>query len=221
MLAAIGDFLPIAMAVALSPFPIIAIILVLASPDGPRAGGFFALGWLLGLGALTHLLVFTASEIDAIALELGAGMQIAIGLGLLGAAYGKWRTRPRGGAVPRLPRWADRLERIKPARAFLVGAVLAAANPKNLALTFAAAASIAYHGLTGRRAALAALIFVLLGSTGTVGAVLLRRLGGAGAIRRLDALKRFMLRNNNVLMMVVFVLIGLTVLGDGLAALGN
>ena len=166
------------------------------------------------------------SEIDAIALDLGTRMQIAIGLGR--APVCRRHTTANGGPG----RGATRSPNCRAGRTGWSGIkagprlhgrrCAGGRQSQNLALTLAAAASIAYHGLSGRRAVLAALIFVLLGSTGTVGAVLLlRRFGGAGASLRLDALKRFMLRNNNVLMMAVFVLIGLTVTGNGLAALGT
>ncbi|TPE53618.1 GAP family protein [Amaricoccus solimangrovi] len=221
MVGAIGDFLPLAMALALSPFPIIAIVMLLGRPDGGRAGTAFAIGWLGGLGAVTLLLVLVVGEIERTSLELGAGLRILLGLGLFAAAAGKWRGRPRGGAPAKLPGWAAALDRASPARAALVGAVLGGVNPKSLALAFAAAATIGERGLEGRRALLAGLVFVLLSSASVLAALILRRTGGAGGARRLEAVKRFMLRNNHVIMIVLLGVIGAKVLGDGLSALGG
>ncbi len=54
---AIGDLLPSALAVALSPIPIIAIVLVLGAPNARRAGPAFAVGWVAGLLAVSAVVV--------------------------------------------------------------------------------------------------------------------------------------------------------------------
>ena len=50
--AAIGDVLGLAAGVAVSPLPIVAMILVLATPRGRANGSLFGLGWLAGLSIL-------------------------------------------------------------------------------------------------------------------------------------------------------------------------
>jgi hypothetical protein len=47
--AAIGQALPLAVGVALSPVPIIAVVLMLMSQRGRLNGPGFVLGWLAGL----------------------------------------------------------------------------------------------------------------------------------------------------------------------------
>jgi hypothetical protein len=49
----IGDLLRSAFAVALSPIPIIAVVVVLAAPRARSAGSAFALGWIGGLMAVS------------------------------------------------------------------------------------------------------------------------------------------------------------------------
>jgi threonine/homoserine/homoserine lactone efflux protein len=219
MIAAIADLLPLALAAALSPFPVVAAVLVVGAPEGALAGVGFAIGWLAALGTLTLLLTFALGEAEGLAFSAGAWVQILIGLLLLAAAVKKWRSRPRGDDPVRVPAWMRPLEAAGPGRAAVFGALLGA-NPKNIALAAAAASSIAYAGLTGAPALAAAAIFVGLASLTVVGAVLARRLGGAGAAAGLESLKSFMLRNNSVIVMVVFLFLGVKILGDGLAALG-
>ena len=93
------------------------------------------------------------------------------------------------------------------------------ANPKNLALTLAAAASIAEAGLDQADEAIAIAVFVALGSVTVAGAVLSYLVDAERAARPLDAIKRFMSDNNAVIMMVVLLLLGAKLLGDGLAVL--
>lgn len=220
LLAAFGDFLPLAIAVALTPIPVIATVLVVARPDGARAGTAFLAGWVASLAALTLLLTFAVGELEGTRVAMGAWLQILIGLLLLAGAAGKWRSRPRGDEAPPVPGWMRPLSTAGPGRAAVFGVALGA-NPKNIALAAAAAAAIAYRGLSGPLALVAAALFVALGSASVIGGVLLRSLGGTRATMRLDELKSFMLRNNNVIMMVLFLLIGLKILGDGLAELGS
>ena len=141
----IGDLLPSAIAVALSPIPIIAIVLVLGAPRARTAGPAFALGWIGGLLAVSVIVV----------LVLGAGsdpdsddpgiswFKVAIGILFLVMAANQWKKRPKDGQEPETPKWMATIDTATPARAAVLGAALSGANPKNLALTLAAAASIA------------------------------------------------------------------------------
>ena len=220
LLAAFGDFLPLAVAVALTPVPVIAIVLVVARPAGAAAGTGFLAGWVASLSAVTLLLTFAVGEVDAPGVSMGAWLQIAIGLLLLAGAAGKWRTRPRGGDEPAVPAWMRPLGTAGPGRAAVFGVALGA-NPKNIALAAAAAAAMAYRDLSDLLAFAGAGLFVALGSSAVIGAVMLRCLGGTRGAERLDELKSFMLRNNSVIMMVLFVIVGLKILGDGLSELGT
>ena len=54
---AIGELLPSAIAVALCPIPIVAVVIVLGSGRARTAGPAFALGWIAGLAAVSALVV--------------------------------------------------------------------------------------------------------------------------------------------------------------------
>ena len=64
MLDVLGDVLPFGVGVALSPFPIIAVLLLLTAPIGVRGGWLFLLGRAAGLTA-TFL---------AFSIEIGASL---------------------------------------------------------------------------------------------------------------------------------------------------
>ena len=218
---AIGDLLPSALAVALSPIPIVAVVLVLGTSRARTAGPSFALGWIAGLlsvSVVVLLLVGSGSDSDSDDPGLD-WLKIAIGVLFLVMAAKQWAKRPRPGEVPEAPSWMATVDSATPARAALLGAALSGANPKNLALTLAAAASIAEAGLDSADKAIATAVFVAVGSTTVAGAVLFYLIDGDRATRPLAALKRFMAENNAVIMMVVLLLLGAKLLGDGLAVL--
>ncbi len=181
----------------------------------------FALGWIAGLASVSILVVLLLgggadSDSDDPGLDW---FKIAIGLLFLGMAAQQWTKRPKPGEEAKMPSWMATIDTATPSRAVVLGATLSAANPKNLALTLAASASIAEAGLGGADTALAVTVFIAIGSCTVAGAVLFHLLGGERAARPLEAIKQFMSANNAVIMMVVLLLLGAKLLGDGLAVL--
>ncbi len=82
-----------------------------------------------------------------------------------------------------------------------------------------AAASIAEAGLGAADTAIAVAVFTALGSITVAGSVLFDLLAGDRAGRPLAAVKQFMADNNAAIMMVVLLLLGAKLLGDGLGGL--
>lgn len=219
---AIGGLIPSAIAVALSPIPIVGVVLVLGSPRARASGAAFALGWIFGLAALATLVVLVlGSGVDH---DTETGIEwfkVAIGLVFLAMAAKQWRKRPREGQTEPMPGWMESIESITAARAAVLGAGLSGANPKNVALTVAASASISEVGLDGLDTAIAVLAYVALGSVTVAGAVLFYLVDPARATRPLAAVGRFMAANSAVIMMVVLLLLGAKLLGDGLAGVST
>jgi threonine/homoserine/homoserine lactone efflux protein len=218
---AIGDLLPSALAVALSPIPIVAIVLVLGAPNARRAGPAFAVGWIAGLLSVSVIVVLlVGSGDDPDSDDPGLNwLKIAIGILFLLMAAKQWTKRPKEGEEPEMPSWMATIDTATPPRAALLGAALSGANPKNLALTLAAAASIAEAGLDPGDTAIAVAVFIALGSVTVAGSVLFYLVDADRAARPLAAVKQFMSDNNAVIMMVVLLLLGAKLLGDGLAVL--
>ena len=221
LIDAIGDLLPSALAVALSPIPVIAIVLVLGASNARTAGPAFAFGWIAGLLSVSVIVVLlVGSGDDPDSDDPGLNwLKIAIGILFLLMAAKQWRKRPKQGEEPETPSWMATIDTATPPRAALLGAALSGANPKNLALTLAAAASIAEAGLDQADTAIAIAVFIALGSLTVAGSVLFYLIDADRAARPLAAVKQFMSDNNAVIMMVVLLLLGAKLLGDGLADL--
>lgn len=217
---AIGGLLPAALAVALSPIPIVAIVLVLGAPRARTAGPAFALGWVAGLLSVSVVvLLLVASGSDSDGDDPGLGwLTVAIGILFLLMAAKQWAKRPRHGEEPEMPNWMATVDSATPARAALLGVGLSGANPKNLALTLAAVASIAEANLDTADKAIATAVFITVGSITVVGAVLFYLLDSRRAAGPLAVVKRFMSDNNAVIMTIVLLLLGAKLLADGLAA---
>ncbi len=220
---AVGDLLPAAIGVALSPIPVVAVVVVLGAPRAQTAGPAFALGWIAGLLAVSVIVVLVVgSGSDPDSDDPGLNwLKIALGIAFLLMAAKQWTKRPKPDKEPETPSWMATIDSASPTRAALLGAALSGANPKNLALTLTAAASIAEAELDTRDTAIAVAVFTALGSITVAGSVLFYLLAGDRAARPLAAVKQFMADNNAVIMMVVLLLLGAKLLGDGLADLGR
>jgi hypothetical protein len=220
VLDALGQILPSAIAVALSPVPIIAVILVLFSAKAATNGPAFLVGWVVGLAAVAAAAYTLADGADVAAdpdaaSSLGWG-KILLGTVLVVLAGRQWRSRPQPGEDPPMPAWMSAIDSFTPAKAAGVGALLSAVNPKNLIITVAAAATVAQTGVTGGDAALVLAAFVLIASLSIGGPVLYRLVGGEEARARLDEVKAWLGRNNAAVMSVLLLVIGAKILGDGL-----
>lgn len=221
VLEIVGSLLPFAAGIALSPFPIIAVVLLLAPQNGRANGAAFLGGWLLGLGVLTTVSVLLIEGVDdsADGRAVVDWLRILVGLVLFAAAWKKWRSRPVGGVEPELPGWMASLDRASVAGAGRIGALLGGVNPKNIAFAAAAGATIALLSDDGADEAIAAVIFVLLSSATVLAAVAVRFFAGQRATTILAGTRQFMVQNANVITMVVFALLGAKVIGEGLSGL--
>jgi hypothetical protein len=106
---AFGDILPLAVGVALSPIPIIAIVLMLGTPRARTNGPAFAAGWLAGLtivGTIVLLLASGSSTSDTGGPDTWASvLKLVFGVLFLLMAARIWHGRPKPGQEAQTPKW--------------------------------------------------------------------------------------------------------------------
>jgi hypothetical protein len=218
--SAIGAILPEAVGVAISPIPIIAIVLLLSSPRGkPKAFGFL-IGWLVGLGVVGTIVLLAADPAGASTDEGPADWVgwLILALGALAVLLGvkQWRGRPRGDEEPPMPKWMAAIDGFSTGRSLAIGFVLAALNPKNLTLTLAASAAIAAAGLSGSDSFVVLAVFVVIGTLGLAIPMGIAVFGGDNASETLSELHHWLAIHNAAIMSVLFVVIGAKLVGNGL-----
>jgi hypothetical protein len=222
---AIGGSLPLAIGVALSPVPIIAVVLMLTSRRAKVNGPAFVLGWLAGLIVVGAIVLSVCGGAGASSSGGPATwvswVKVVLGVLLLAVSARQFRGRPRGGASGELPSWMGKIETIGPAGAAGLAAVLAGVNPKNLLLAVGGAAAIAQTGISGGEQAVAYLVFALVGTLGVGIPVGIYLAMGERAARLLAGLKDWMGRNNAVIMSVLCLIIGVKLIGDAISGLAS
>jgi hypothetical protein len=219
----IGDILSPAIAVAISPVPIIAVILMLFSARARANGIAFVVGWV---GALTLVgsLVLLAAQAGRIssggeASDASYVVKAVFGLLFLALAAKQWRSRPAEGEEPIMPKWMSTIDSFTAGQSFGIAALLAGVNPKNLGLTVAAALTIAQSGLPGSQPWVALAVFVLIGSVTVLIPVVYYVAAGDSATKTLTGWKAWLSVNNATVMAVLFLVFGFKLLGDGLGGL--
>jgi threonine/homoserine/homoserine lactone efflux protein len=222
---AIGDFLPSAVGVAISPLPIIAVVLMLVTPRGRLNGPVFVGGWALGLGIVGAIVLSIAGGAKASTSSGPATwvdvLFLLLGLLLIAISVRQWRGRPHGGETPPTPKWMGALDGFTPVKAGGAGVLLSALNPKNLLLAVAGAAAIAQTGISTGQQVGAYVIFVAIASIGVAAPVVMYFALGDRSREILDRLKAWLAVHNAVIMAVLMLIIGVKLIGNAISGFSS
>src|SRR5262245_7079784 len=167
---AIAHVLPPALGVALSPIPIIAIILMRAPKRASLNGIAFVAGCLAGL-VLVGVIVFMIAgrqvgDTQLVPPTLINAIELVIGGFLSCVALEQWRARPAKGREPVNPRWLNALDELSALKACAIAALLSGLNPKNSLLAIGAASTLADSAVPAGTQAIAYAIFATLATGG-------------------------------------------------------
>ncbi|MEU4315541.1 GAP family protein [Nocardia sp. NPDC024068] len=215
----LGDLLPIAVGVAISPIPIVAAILMILSARARGAGLGFAGGWVVGIAVVTVVVTLLAGPLGGSPYRepgaAGSWVKIVLGILLLALAAVQWWHRED----TEVPAWMRAVDDLTAERAAGLGVLLSAVNPKNLLLCLSAGVVIGSSGTGGGGQVVAIVVFTLL-SASTVLAVILGYIVAADRLRvPLGRLRDWLQDNNHIVLAIVLLLMGVVVLGKGIGGL--
>jgi hypothetical protein len=220
MYTVIGSLLPLALAVSLSPLPIIATILMLLSPRAKPGAILFLAGWVVGVAVAVTVFTVVADYLPQS--EPGAPnpvasvLRIALGAALLVLAVLKFRQQFRSSGEAPLPRWMSSLTSASPRRSVVLGLALGGINPKNLLISIAAGLSIGTASLTVGPQVAGIAIYTLLASITVIVPVIVFLVAGERMRAPLTSLNGWLERNNSVILAVLFLVFGVLLIGNGL-----
>jgi threonine/homoserine/homoserine lactone efflux protein len=220
---AISEVLPFAIGVAISPVPIIAVILVLFSARARINGPVFAIGWVVGV-AVVSTVVYLVADAGDVSTSGGASdtsywIKLVVGLLLVWFAVRDWRKRQAPGETPETPKWMSAIDTLTPAKAGGLGVLLSTANPKNLALSLGAGSSLAQAGALGGEATVGLIVFVVVASLTIAVPVVFSLSGGERAAHVLDGWRVWLAAHNTAVMAVLFLVFGAVLFSEGLRGL--
>ncbi len=218
-----GDTFPMAIGVAISPIPIIAVILMLFSPKAKSNGLAFLLGWAGALLLTGSIALFLASagkiSEGGDPSTVASTIKLIFGFLFLLLAYRNWKSRPKEGEQAEMPKWMAGIDSFTSGKSLSIAALLAGVNPKNLGLTFAAAMVIFEAEGADGQIWLSLILYVLIASLTVAIPVLYFIFAGESAQKTLTGWKSWLLYNNNAVMIILFLVLGLKLIGDALDVL--
>jgi Sap-like sulfolipid-1-addressing protein len=221
MWQALGGLLPIAVAVAISSVPITVTVLILLSPNRNRAALPFLVGWVTGVVAVIVLGALGASVLPEPPRRgpdiVTALLQIMIGTALvvLGVISLLRSSRSEHTAMPG---WLSAVDSFGALVAFGV-AVLLDFRPKGLLLGIAA--GLVLHGASVSTSETAVLIgiYALIATSTVVVPITASLIAPRWMEPRLIAARDWLAHNGRTLTSSMMIMIGVVILGVGLAAL--
>lgn len=219
MNGAIGESLPLAIGIAISPIPIIASILMLMSPRAGRTSVGFLVGWLAGVAIAVVVFTLLANVLPEQEGEGGrpavAIVQVVLGAALLALSVRNWRSRPGPGDDAALPSWMTAIDSMGAAKALTLGFLLSAVNPKNLLLAMSAGVAFGHADLSAGTGAATIAIFVVLAGSSVAVPVIAFHLAPQRIGEVLQQVRTWLVASNATIMAVLLLVLGAKVLGNG------
>ncbi|MFV0252528.1 MAG: GAP family protein [Beutenbergiaceae bacterium] len=222
MLTVIGQFLPNAFGIALSPMPLI-FLLVLMFSSRPRIKAIsLVLGWWIGVALMAGLVIALGLEPSTNGPRAGMGwVNLAMGLLFAFLAVTSWRGRPRPDKPSRDPGWMSKVDDMSPIAVLGFTAVLIAINAKNTALIVTGALWISGSAIPILQQIIALAIFAVLSSAFALAITAAFLLAGQRVEPMLTALKEWLERNNAYVMTFLFAYLAVSALGKAISMMGS
>jgi hypothetical protein len=146
-------------------------------------------------------------------------IKVVLGLLLVLLGFKQWSSRPKKGEQPKFPAWMATLDTITPPRAFGLAVFLGVVNTKNIPIVLSAVPDLTSMGLSISQEIIVLCILVLLGSLLIAMPVLANIFFGSSTGPILTVWKGWLVENNHTVLFLVFLLIGVMILGKGIEGL--
>ena len=220
----IGQVLPLAIAITISPVPIIAVILLLFTDRPKPNAAAFVVGFFIGVAVILGIFIAIASSQDlsdsnSTASTASFWIKILLGVLLVFAAYRQLQQRPQAGEEPAPPKWMAGISSFTAGKSFGTGLAVGAANPKNVAMSIAAAATISAGALSTGNEIATVVIYAVIASLGVLAPLVAAIAMGAKSTAVLDEWKAWLGQNNAVVMAVLFLVFAAVLIGKGIVGL--
>jgi hypothetical protein len=128
---AIGQMLPFAVGIAISPIP---IVLMLGTKNAKSDSLSFLAGWIIAMavaGAILLAVVGSSDPTDNGApSDSTSTLKLVLGILLVGLAVKQWRERPKPGEDAPMPKWMDTVEGFTPAKSAGLGVLVSVGTPR-------------------------------------------------------------------------------------------
>jgi len=219
----IGEILPLAVVVTVSPINIVAAILLLFTKRPLLNASCYLAGFLVGVAAVLGILTAVAGaahlDTDSQRSRGVSGLLLALGLGLIVVAVRKFRSRPAAGETPPSPKWMDGITAFGPGKSLAAGLTVGAVNPKNIAVGLASDVTIASAGLAVGQSIGVIAVYTVFASLGVAAPIVAVLVLGDRSDKVLRGWQAWLDHNNTAMMSVIYLVFGVILLGRGIGGI--
>ena len=210
----VADLVLIALGIALQPFRLSVFTVILSAKGGTRKGLGFILGWLASLVLVIAGVVLITGGKPArprtVPSTVVLSIRLALGIALIVIAVVQWRRRNR---ARRPPAWLARLDAMSPWTAAGIAVLM-----QPWTLVAAAAATAAQARLSSAGGYLALASFCLLATSSFI-VLELYAVFAPSASTRLAALRSWLDAHGNEVIIIVCLVLGVWLTGQGISLL--
>ncbi|MGZ5372851.1 MAG: GAP family protein [Aeromicrobium sp.] len=219
MIELIAELVPPALGIAFSPLPLVAVVLMILSPDGRgRSIGFAAgrvVAVLLVVAVVASLAELVTKGEDGS--RIGAIVRLVLGSALIVFAVSKVRSRPKAGDEPKVPGWMQAIDKMTPGKALGTGFLVSAVNPKELIFGLAAGVVVGSAPVPFGQMAVTIVAYVVIATITVVVPVLAYLILGDRVRGWLEPPRAWLVRQYPVIIAVVLSVLGVVMFSNGLA----
>lgn len=219
MFEALAKSFPMAFGIAMSSTSLIAIILLLMTPNAKENSIAYLIGWMVGVfgvGLIIILLPGVIAGHGGMSTHTGI-VKIILGILLILAAVPVWFKRPKKGQPVKKSKLLDKVDEFGVGKSFVIGILFSAFSLKNSSLIFSGAAHIDESTLVDYVETLLGLfIFALISSITVIIPIAIYFLIPNKMNELFLSWKDWLIKNNAMLLIVTFVLSGALMIYLGL-----
>ena len=210
VLETLGHSFPIALGIAASPWPIIALMILLLTPKSVSNSYAFLLGWFVGLMGVGLLVLHSPglSSDSGEPSQLMGWIRLSLGAIFLIFSSLLVRNMIQNKDRPDIPKWIKKVDSYGFLQSLAIGFFLSGINFKNASMVVTGAAIIGSSGITGQQEFFALLIFCLISSAGVLLPHVIFVLFQENAERIFGKLKFWLLKNRVLILLLILVVFG-------------
>lgn len=209
----ISELLPRAAIVAVSPIPVLAVILMLLTDRGRTNSLAYLGGWAAGMTAMAVIAALAGvGEVATHPSRPLAVVMVVVAAAFIVGAIVEFRRRPRRGEEHVSPWWARLLHRIGPGQAFGLGVFLVVVNAKDALATIDAGGHLDASAEPLAAKAVALAVFVLVGSLPVLIPIAVRFGAGEAAEPTLHRWRSWLERHGPLAVAIVLAVVAVALL---------
>jgi len=210
-----------AVGIAISPIPVTAVMMILTSTQARTNAPAFLLGWFLGI-LLVGFVVFLLPGIETARGQptaLSGLIRIILGVALLFLCVRQWWQRTAPDEPVKGPKVLARLDQMTVIQSSISGFLFSSANPKNLFLSAVGAATVDASMLVPGEQLIALLVFSAIASLTIAVPVAGYFLARHSAEAIFGTCKDWLIRHNANMIIVLLLVFGALLIGQGMKIL--